>query len=77
MGFFPQHPSVANLSFVYSPDPLTGHSDLLHTLRVFVGRRGLTCMQFVQLPLTHSSDCRSASACNFMLRRPIYLLRLA
>ena len=35
-----------NVSFVHSPDLLTtGHSYLLHTVRVFVGKRGLTCTQ--------------------------------
>ena len=38
----PRTPSFTNLSFVDSPDPLTGHSILLHTLRAFVGKRGLT-----------------------------------
>jgi len=28
-----------------SPDPLTGHSYLLHTLPIFVGKRGVTCVK--------------------------------
>ena len=42
MVLLPRTPSVTNLSFVDSPDPLTRHSILLHTLRAFVGKRGLT-----------------------------------
>jgi len=42
MGFFPRTASFTNLSFVDAPNPLTGHSYLLHTLYVFVGTRGLT-----------------------------------
>ena len=38
----PRTPSSTNLSFVDSPDPLTGHSILLHTLCSFVDKRGLT-----------------------------------
>jgi len=33
--------------FVDSADPLTGYSDLLHTLHVFVGQRDLTLEQNV------------------------------
>ena len=40
-----QTSSFTNLSFVDFPDPLTGHSILLHTLRAFVGKRGLTIMR--------------------------------
>ena len=38
----PWTPSSTNLSFLDSPDPLTGHSILLHALRGFVGKTGLT-----------------------------------
>jgi len=74
MGFSPQTPSFTNVSFGDSPDPLTGHSHLLHALRIFVGKRGLTCMQNVPLHSTHSSDCLSSSVCNLMRSRPIHLL---
>jgi len=66
IGFFPRTSSFTNLSFVDSPDPLTGHSYRLHTLHDFVGTRGLTFVRNVLLPLTHSSDCQSSSVCNFM-----------
>jgi len=62
---------------VDAPDPLTGHSYLLHTLHVFVGTRGLTFVQNVPLPSTHYSDTLSSSVCNIMRRRPIRLLPLA
>jgi len=62
---------------VDSPDPLTGHSYRLHTLHDFVGTRGLTFVQNVPLPSTHSSDYLSSSVCNFMRRRPIHPLALA
>jgi len=62
---------------VDAPDPLTGHSYLLHTLHNLVGTRGLTFVRNVPLPATHSSDCLSSSVCNFMRRRPIHLPRLA
>jgi len=74
MGFFPRTPSFTNLSFVDTPDPLTGHSHHLHTLHVFVGRRGLTFVQNVPLPSTHSSNCLSSRICNLMRRGPIHLL---
>ena len=45
MRFFPWTPSIATLSFVDSPDPQTGHSNLLDSLRVSVVKRGLTCIQ--------------------------------
>jgi len=77
MGFFPQTPSFANPSFLESLTPVTGHSYLLHTLHVFVGKRGLTCMQNVPLLLTHSSDGLSWSVGNFMRGCPIHLLSLA
>jgi len=77
MGFFPRTPSFTNLSFVDAPDPLTGHSYLLHTLHDLVGTRGLTFVRNVPLLSTHSSDCLSSSVCNFMRRRPIHLLPLA
>ena len=56
---FPRTPSFTNLSSVDAPDPLTGHSYRLHTLHDFVGTRGLTFVQNVPLPATHSSDCLS------------------
>jgi len=77
MGFFPRTPSFANLSSVDAPDPLTGHSYLLHTLKDFVGTRGLTFVQSVPLPPTHSSDSLSSSVCKPMPRRQIHLLPLA
>jgi len=77
ISFFPQTLSFTNMSFVNSPDPLTWHSDLLHTLPFFVAKRGLSCMQNVPLPLTHSSDCRSSSVCNLMRCGPIHLPPLA
>jgi len=66
-----------NLSFVDAPDPLPGHSFLLHTLHVLVGKRGLTFVRNVRLLSTHSSDHLSSSVCNLMRRGPIYLLPLA
>jgi len=77
IGIFPRTPSFTNLSSVDAPDPLTGHSYRLHTLHDFVGTRGLTFVQNVLLPSTHSSDCLSSSICSFMRRRPIHLLPLA
>jgi len=77
MGFFPWTPSFTNLSFVDAPDPLTGHSYLLHTLHDLVGTRGLTFVRNVLLPSTHSSDGLSSSVCNLMRRRPIHLRPLA
>jgi len=63
-------PSFTNLSSVDAPDPLTGHSYLLHTLHDLVGTRGLTFVRNDLLPSTHSSDCLSLSDCNLMRRRP-------
>jgi len=79
IGFFPRTPSFTNLSSVDAPDPLTGHSYLLHTPHAFVpvGTRGLTCVQHVLLPSTQPSDCLSSSVCNLMRRRPIHLPPLA
>jgi len=77
IGILPWTPSFTNLSSVDAPDPLTGHSYRLHTLHDFVGTRGLTFVQHVLLPLTHSSDCLSSSVCNLMRRRPAHLLPLA
>jgi len=73
MGCFPQTPSSTNLSLVDALDPLTGHSYLFHTLHVFVGTRGLTFMQKVLLPWTHSYNWLSSSVCSFMRRRPFHL----
>jgi len=66
-----------NLSFVDAPDPLPGHSFLLHTLHVLVSTRGLTFVRNVRLLSTDSSDHLSSSVCNLMRRRPIHLLLLA
>jgi len=77
LGFFPRTPSFTNLSSVDAPDPLTGHSYLLHTLHDFVGTRGQTLVQNVPLPSTHSSNCLSSSVCNLMRHRLIHLLPLA
>jgi len=75
--FFPRTPSFTNLSSVDAPDPLTGHSYLLHALHDFVGTRGLTFGQNVPLLSTYSSDCLSSSVCNFMRHCPIQPLPLA
>jgi len=77
IGVFPRTPSFANLSSVDAPDPLTGHSYLLHTPHDFELTRGLSCMQHVPLPSTLPSHCLSSSLCNLMRRRPIHLLPLA
>jgi len=77
VGFFPRTSSFTNLSSVDAPDPLTGHSYLLHTLDDFVGTRGQTFVRDVPLPPTHSSDNPSSNVCNLMCRRPIHLLPLA
>jgi len=76
IGIFPRPPSFTNLSSVDSPDPLTGHSYLLHTLHDFVGTSGLTFVQSVLLLSTNSSDHLSSSVCNFMRRHPIHLFPL-
>jgi len=72
MGLFPRPQSFTNLPFVDAPDPLTGHSCLLHTLHVFVGPRGLTFVQNVPLHSTQASDFLSSSVCNLMHRIPIH-----
>jgi len=77
IGFFPRAQSFTNLSSVDAPNLLTGHRYLLRTLHHFVGTRGLTFVQNVLSPLTHSSDCLSSRVCSFMRRRPIHLLLLA
>jgi len=77
IGIFPRTPSFTNLSSVDAPDPLTGHSYLLHTPHAFVLTRRLTCVQGVPLPLTYSYNCLSSSVCNLMRRRPIHLPPLA
>jgi len=77
IGTSPRTPSFTNLSFVDSPDPLTGHSYRLHTLHDFVSTRGLTFVRNVLLLSNHSFDNLSSSVCNFMRRRPIHLLPLA
>jgi len=73
IGIFPWTPSLTNLSSVDAPDLLTEHSYLLHTPHEFVVTRGLTCVQSVPLPSTHSCDCLSLSVCNCRHRRPIHL----
>jgi len=77
IGFFPQTPSFTNLSSMDAPDPLTGHSYLLHTLHELVVTRGPTFLRNVPLPSTHSSDCLSSSFCNLIRRLPIHLPLLA
>jgi len=77
IGIFPRTPSFTNLSSVDSPDPLTGHSYLLHTLHDFVDTSGLTFVQDIPLPSTDLSDRPSSRVCNLMRRRPIHLLPLA
>jgi len=62
---------------VDAPDPLTGHSYLLHALHDFVGTRGRTFVQSVPVPSTITSDCLSSRVCNLMRHRPIPLLPLA
>jgi len=69
IGFFPQTTCFTNLTSVDAPEPLAGHSYLPRTLRDFVGTRGLTFVQNVQLPSTHSSNRLSSSVCNLMCRR--------
>jgi len=76
IGIFPRTPSFTNLSSVDSPDPLTGHSYLLHTLHDFVDTSGLTFVRDVPLLSTDLSDSLSSRVCNFMRRRPIHLLPL-
>ena len=68
VGFIPQTSSFTNLSSVDAPDPLTGHSYLLHTLHDLVGARGLTFLRNVPLPSTHSSDGLFSNVCNLMRR---------
>jgi len=74
---FPSGSIFTNLSSVDAPDPLTGHSYLLHSLHVFVGRRGLTFVQNVPLPATYHSVGLSSRVCNLTRRRPIHLPLLA
>jgi len=71
MGFSPPTPSFTNLSLVDAPDPLTGHSDLIHTLHIFLGTRALTWVQNIPLPPTRSSTSLSSSVWNLMRRHPI------
>jgi len=73
IGFLSRTPSSTNRSSVDAPDPLPGHCYLLHTLPVFVGMRGVTFVQNVPLPSTHSPYCLFPSVCNLMRRRPIRL----
>jgi len=77
MGFFLRTSSFTNLSSVDAPDPLIGHSCLLHTLHAFVDTRGLTFVKKVPLPSSHYSDSLSSSLCNLVCRLPIHLLPLA
>jgi len=66
MGIFTQTPYASNMSFVDSPDPLTRNSNFLHTLPVFVGKRGLTCVQNVPLRSAHTSHRLFLRVCNLM-----------
>ena len=77
MGFLPRTPAFTNLSFVDAPDPLTMRTYLLHTLHIFVDTRGLTFVQNVPLPSTHTSDSLSSRVCKLMRCCPIHLLPLA
>jgi len=89
MGFFPRTPSCTSLSFVNAPAPLTGHSDHLHTLHVFVGTRGLaSCKTCHYLQPTLPTACLRVSVTLCALIRficfhshkvpeglPLYILR--
>jgi len=75
--FFPRASSFPNLAFVHAPDPLKGHSHLLHTLHVAVGTRGLTFVKNIPLLSTCCSDDVSSNVCNLLRRCPIYLLPFA
>jgi len=77
IGFFPRTPSFTNLSSGDAPDPLTGHSYLLHNSHDFVDTRGLTCVQNVPLLSTQPSEYLSSSVYNIMRRRPLHLCPLA
>jgi len=50
MALLPPTPSWTNMSFVDSPDPLTGHCYSLDTLHVFVGKR---CQTGVKMSCAH------------------------
>jgi len=76
MAVFPPSPCYTNVSFVDSPDPLTGHSYLLHTLHVFVGKRSLTCSHDDPEPSTYIFDMVSLRVCNIMRLCPVHLLLL-
>jgi len=76
MGFVPRTPSFTNLSFGDAPDPLTGHSYLLHTLHVFVGTRGLTFVQMSRYLGPTLSTALSLSVSNIMGRSLIHRLPL-
>jgi len=75
--FVPRTPSFANPSLPQSPGPVTGHSYLLHTLRIFVGKRGLTLIQKVPLHMPHPCDGLSSSVCSVMHHCLIHLFPLA
>jgi len=77
MGFFPRSPSFTNLSFLELPAPVTGDSYLLHTVRVFVGKRGLTYMQNIVSPSTYCSDGICSIVGDFIRRLPIHMLQPA
>jgi len=67
MGFFPWTAFFTNMSFVDSPNPLTAHSYHLHTLRVFVGKKGLTSVQisrYLQPRHPTVSLCISVKLCS-------------
>jgi len=66
--------SFTNLSFVDAPNPLTGHSYLIHILPVFVGNAGLTWLENVPFPPTHSSAYLSSRVSTFMRCCLIHLL---
>jgi len=50
MALLPPTPSWTNMSFVDSPDPLTGHCYPLDTLNIFVGKR---CQTWVKMSRHH------------------------
>ena len=73
LGFFTQTPSFAHPPFQDSTDAVTGHSYLLHTLCVFVCKRGVISMQNIPSQSALSPDCLSSSVSNLMRRHPIHL----
>jgi len=77
MGLVPQTATFTNMCVVDSPDPITRHSDFLHTLPLCVGKRALSGMQNVPIPATHSSPCWPSSVGNCMRSLPLHLPELA